>query len=280
VRSGAHVPAVATSFTTNTPGDAKTARLTALRAAAAFDDAVAQTELASLYLDGNGVAADPALAARLLEEAAVQGHTEAQYRLARLYEDGRGRGKDASLALFWYDSAATHGSIPAAARLGTLYAEGHGVAQDYPRAADWFRRAAITGDARSQFALGYLYENGLGVPASADEAHRWWGESASLGNDDAQARLDGRPAPPPFASSSRPRENADAAVQDLSSGEIAEIQRLLKLLAFEPGATDGRVTPETRDAIRIYQGIAGLTADGQPNASVLASLRAVAGAPH
>lgn len=263
---------------TDSPDDPNAARLSALRAAAG-DDPAAQTELAALYLDGNGVTADPALAARLLEEAAVRGYADAQYRLALLYEDGRGRSKDAGLAAFWHDSAATRGSIPAAARLGVLYAEGSGVPQDYARAANWLRRAAVAGDPEAQFALGYLYRNGLGVAADADEARRWWTAAAEKGNADARAGLEGRDVAAPFR---RPAPQSKAPPESASEGAatpaaVAEIQRLLKLLAFDPGATDGRVTTETTAAIRNYQSIAGLAPDGRPSAELLASLRAVAG---
>lgn len=265
---------------------ASDAGLAALRAAAVSDPA-AQVELAALYLDGKGVPADPVRAARLLEEAAIQGHAEAQYRLALLYEDGRGPGKDATLALFWYDSAATRGSVDAAVRLGAFYAEGLAVPRDFARAASWYRRAAAAGDARAQFALGYLYENGLGVGRDGDEARRWWAKAAEGGSNEASARLDGRPAPAPFATglpdgivpTEAPSGSGSAAnTSALDRNAIAEIQRLLKLLAFDPGASDGRVTDETRKAIRDYQSIAGLAADGEPSAELLTSLRAVSGA--
>lgn len=263
-------------------------RLTALRAAAS-SDAAAQVDLAQLYLDGNGVAADPARAARLFEDAALQGHVEAQYRLAVLYEEGRGRDKDATLALFWYDSAATRGSVAAALRLAAVYAEGRIVPRDYVRAASWYRRAADAGDSRAQFALGYLHDNGLGVARDGDEARRWWTRAAASGSAEAVARLDGRAAPAPFAvnatsdaPSITPPATAAAAVPadaaPLDAAAIAEIQRLLALLAFNPGASDGRLTDATRAAIREYQGMAGLAPDGEPSAALLASLKAVAGA--
>ena len=124
-------------------------QLAALRAAAAEGDPVAQTQLAQRYLDGNGVAADPVMAAQLLEEAAVQGYADGQYRLAMINEEGRGRAKDSAMAFFWYDSAASRGSIPAAARLGILYAEGRGTAKDYMHAATWFRSEEHTSELQS-----------------------------------------------------------------------------------------------------------------------------------
>lgn len=264
------------------------AQLVALRAAAAEGDAEAQTRLAVRYLNGDGVTADPSLAAQYLEQASIQGYSEAQYRLAQMYENGHGRKRDSQLAFFWYDSAATRGSIPAAARLGVLYAEGVGTGKDYMRAAYWLRRAADAGDADSQFALGYLYDRGLGVSASPDEARRWWQQAADKGNSRAQARLDGRDVKPPFVtagssnvsvapSSSETADTTMPSSETPSVTDIAEIQRLLRLLAFDPGNTDGKVTQDTTDAISNYQRIAGLKTDGKPSAELLTSLRKITG---
>lgn len=275
----------ATSSASSTATDRAAAHLTTLRTAAAEGDPVAKTELAMIYLNGKDVTPDPATAARYLEEAAVEGYADAQYQLGLLYEKGRGRSRDDTLAFFWHDGAATRGSIPAATRLGVLYAEGRGTPKDFVRAAYWFRRAAEAGDPSAQFAVGYLYDRGIGVNANADEAQRWWTKAAEKGNVDAQARIDGRDSPAPFAvatapASSQPTLFSSPSTNDSASHttvDIAEIQRLLKLLAFEPGNTDGHLTPETTDAIRSYQGIAGLNPDGQPSAELLESLRAIAG---
>ena len=242
-----------------------------------------------IYLNGKDVTPDPAMAARFLEEAAVEGYADAQYQLGLLYEKGRGRSRDDTLAFFWHDSAATRGSIPAANRLGVLYAEGRGTAKDFIHAAYWFRRAAEAGDPPAQFALGYLYDRGLGVGADANEARRWWTQAAAKGNADAQARIDGRDSPAPFAvvavptpsPAKEPTNDSGASTNDgnaHNTNDVAEIQRLLKLLAFEPGNTDGQLTPETTEAIRSYQGIAGLTPNGQPSVELLSSLRAITGA--
>ena len=275
----------------NAAVDRAAAHITSLRTASAEGDPGAKTELAMIYLSGKDVTPDPATAARFLEEAAVEGYADAQYQLGLLYEKGRGRSRDDTLAFFWHDSAATRGSIPAANRLGVLYAEGRGTTKDFVHAASWFRRAAEAGDPTAQYALGYLYDRGIGVTADADEARRWWMEAAEKGNADAQARIDGRDSPAPFAVATAPAVPSTSAPSESSSpsaapandggqqpaGDVAEIQRLLKLLAFDPGNTDGHLTPETTEAIRNYQGIAGLTPNGQPSAELLASLRAVAG---
>jgi TPR repeat protein len=285
--------------------DPTTAKLAALRAAAAEGDPESQTQLGLRYLNGDGMTADPAVAAEFLEQAAVQGYSDAQYTLAQMYENGRGRKKDPQMAFFWYDSAATRGSTPAAARLGELYAEGSvGAPKDYVRAASWFKRAADAGDANSQFTLGYMYLRGLGVNVDPDQAHDLWQQAADKGNTQAQARLQGLDSLPAFAkataaattptstipsatsnspdtastgSQPTPAEPAAASNAPLSTGDIAEIQQLLKMLAFDPGNTDGNVTQDTTDAIGNYQRLAGIKADGQPSAQLLTSLRKVTG---
>ena len=119
----------------------------------------------------------------------------------------------------------------------------------------------------------------------AGEARRWWQQASDKGVAEASARLAGRDAPPPFGivvsvpgTGEAHAVAPGAADRPLTLAEIAEMQQLLKLLAFDPGSTDGLVTPQTTDAIRAYEGIAGLPTDGHPSMALLASLRAVAGA--
>ncbi len=72
---------------------------------------------------------------------------------------------------------------------------------------------------------------------------------------------------PPFA----PPESEPG----LTSAEIGEIQNLLERLELSPGATDGVLTGETTAAIRSYQEMAGLPADGAADKALLEELRAV-----
>jgi membrane-bound lytic murein transglycosylase B len=66
-----------------------------------------------------------------------------------------------------------------------------------------------------------------------------------------------------------------AADAGLTAEEIGEIQRLLGRLDFDPGSEAGVLTAETVEAIRSYQEMAGLPADGEANAALLEELRTV-----
>lgn len=72
-------------------------------------------------------------------------------------------------------------------------------------------------------------------------------------------------------------ESSDAATSGgLSAEQIGEIQRLLSRLDFDPGGEIGVLTAQTAAAIRSYQEMAGLPADGEANAALLEELRTVA----
>jgi peptidoglycan hydrolase-like protein with peptidoglycan-binding domain len=116
-----------------------------------------------------------------------------------------------------------------------------------------------------------IYERGLAGQADERTAYGLYRQAAAGGSERAIARLavlEGRVAPS--------ADNA-AAGQKLTRAEIAETQRLLAQLAFDPGPADGQAGPATRAAIRNYQQVAGLPVDGQPSAALLAHLRQVVG---
>lgn len=61
--------------------------------------------------------------------------------------------------------------------------------------------------------------------------------------------------------------------QALSSAQKSELQRRLTAKGFDTGGVDGKIGPDTINAIRRYQVAAGLTADGFPSLSLLNHLR-------
>ncbi|MBL8897424.1 MAG: DUF4136 domain-containing protein [Planctomycetes bacterium] len=71
--------------------------------------AVAQMNLALLYLRGEGVEKSPAEAARWMRAAALQGFAKAEARLGAMYEHGRGVPVDPIAAYFWSHLAAQQG---------------------------------------------------------------------------------------------------------------------------------------------------------------------------
>ncbi len=66
-----------------------------------------------------------------------------------------------------------------------------------------------------------------------------------------------------------------ALARELSVEELAELERLLAELNFDPGKIDGVVDERTRAAVGLYQEFAALPVDGTPSATLLAELRQV-----
>ncbi|HMA16686.1 MAG TPA: peptidoglycan-binding protein [Kiloniellaceae bacterium] len=86
---------------------------------------------------------------------------------------------------------------------------------------------------------------------------------------------------PPFDAAPAPEPALQPAPQPAQGGlltdvEIAEVQDLLSRLDFDPGAEHGVLTAATADAIRSYQEMAGLPADGEADRALLEELRSVA----
>lgn len=108
-------------------------------------DAEAQYRLGLTYEYGDGVAQDPAEAARLYGLAAEQGHAEAQVKLALFYGTGHGLERDHAEAARWLRLAAEQDHVEAQYRLGGLHELGGGVERDFSEALHWYRRAAENG---------------------------------------------------------------------------------------------------------------------------------------
>ncbi len=243
-----------------------------LRRDAENGDAMAQHDLALAYLNGRGVPQNYQIAAEWFEKAAEAGLERAQFNLAVLHENALGVPEDIERAFKLYGAAAEQGFGPAQHNLAVAYAQGRGTSRDYRAAALWFRRAADQGIASAQFNLGMIYEKGLAGPPDEQTAYGWYRLAASAGSEAAVARLaaiEGRIARAPAEATPGPRATKPTVA------EVAEIQRLLSLLSFHPGAADGKPGKATREAIRQYQQVAGLPVNGEPSQALLTHLRQV-----
>lgn len=260
-----------------------------LRASAAKNDAKAQHDLALLLMEGRLLPRDERTATELFEKAAMQGLANAQYNLGVIYDNAIGRSDDQTMAYFWYSAAADQGHIAAQYNLGVAAAQGKGAPRDYAVAALWFDRAASGGLPDAQYNLGQMYEAGLGVPLELETAYDLYAAAAAQGYPPARPRmiaLESRIGPQPAASlPAVPQRSAAANPQSapnapptLTRKDITELQTLLRKLVLLQGAADGNIGPATRTAIRQYQTMAGLPANGEPSLDLLQELREVAGA--
>tara|TARA_B100000029_G_scaffold281717_1_gene275762 strand:+ start:791 stop:1378 length:588 start_codon:yes stop_codon:yes gene_type:complete len=106
----------------------------------------------------------------LLAEA---GHAKAQSNLALLFLRGQGVEKNEDLALQWLDKAASQGVSTAQYNLGYLYSILKGKIRDEQKASFWYLKAAEHGHPTARFHLAQRYEQGLGTKRNYVEALRW-----------------------------------------------------------------------------------------------------------
>ncbi len=175
-----------------------TASLPRLEQDARAGDREAAHALGMLYLNGDGVARNTAMAAGWFNRAAEAGHTDAAYHLGNAYRLGLGTPKNIRKALTWYEHAADGGSAVAAYTLGTIYRRGDGIRRDYNEALVWLNAAADRKYAPAEHDLGRLHQEGIAVPRDVETAIRWYSRAAARGHaparyDLARLMLDGNP---------------------------------------------------------------------------------------
>ncbi len=95
-----------------------------------------------------------------------------------------------------------------------------------------------------------------------------------------QAKAAAAAAPPEKTAAATP-EKTTAPTKAKAGGEapseLAQIQRLLDKLGYEPGPADGQMRAQTTRAIRLFQGDTGLKVDGRPTKELLAYMKKLAG---
>ena len=122
--------------------------------------------------------------------AAIGGDDRAQHNLAVAYAKGDGVEANLGKAMKWWMSSSLQGNADSQYNLGILYAMGQGkVAKDITKAMKWWRKAATSGDAVAQFNLGTIYANGDSGSKNYCEAERWWVQSAEGGFSEAHYAL-------------------------------------------------------------------------------------------
>jgi hypothetical protein len=84
---------------------------------------------------------DKAGVVKILRPLADQGNAIAEANLGIMYSNGEGVAKDPAEAAKWYRKAADQGNIQSQINLGALYAMGQGLPKDYVQAHKWFTLA-------------------------------------------------------------------------------------------------------------------------------------------
>ena len=138
--------------------------------------------LARLYLFGDYLDQDLALAERMLLNAANKGNLDSQRELASEYTSGKRLKRNTTAALHWLMMAEQNSASSKLwdqYQLGNFYQYYADDAPNYVEAIKWYRKAADEGYYRSQESLGRIYEFGKGMPKDYVQAFKWYLLSAA-----------------------------------------------------------------------------------------------------
>ena len=120
----------------------------------------------------------------------------AQVRVATMLLQGRGVAPSKALARGWLMKALSPVQLAAARGVawtqsdyGDYFADGIVIPQDFRQAVIWYRRSAEQGYSPAQANLGLMHMHGSGVPPDWDEAIEWFRMAAAQGNYAAQENL-------------------------------------------------------------------------------------------
>lgn len=152
-------------------------------------NAGALTGLGELYLAGaNKAPRNVPLAAEYFERAAAIGDSWGKFQLASLLIDGEGVARDIGRAVGLLEEVSEGGDPWVLITLGDLYAKG--LAEPAERAIAYFEEAAASGNAAAMTRLAQAYESGLGA-AAADRAKSrgFWEAAVAKGDSFASINL-------------------------------------------------------------------------------------------
>jgi TPR repeat protein len=144
-------------------------------------NARAAYELALLYREGLGVAADAAKSFQLLQKAAEANYVPAMPMLSNAYADQK-TPVSPQRATYWATKAAEAGDATGALILGFEYASGKLGGNPpylYQMAMEEFRKAAGGGNCVAMLAIGELYSSGKGVPVDKAQGQNWSAKAES-----------------------------------------------------------------------------------------------------
>lgn len=224
------------------------------------------------------------------QTSAQAGDADSQYMLARLYADGKGTLQDYVEAHKWANLAAARGHKKAAELRESLTERmtQRQIAEAQTAAGEW--RSSARGSASSSDSASLSYSvanvqrllNDLGYDAGPVDGLMGSKTRSAIRayQIDNALPTSGRPSRSLFArlqasaSGQATASNGTTSRSAVSSELVADIQSELRRRGYDIAAVDGRLTGAASEAIRRYQSDAGLTIDGYPTQSLLASLRA------
>jgi len=150
----------------------------------------ARLELASIYLNGNGVPKDIKKALSLRQQAANHGSADAKNQLANMYLRGTGVKKNVPEAIRLYSEALVINERLSGAKsmlkiaVNDAYQKGEKAykKRKYRTAFPLVKAAAEHGHSKAQYLLGVMFKKGQGTRSSPATAVKWWRKSTKQGN--------------------------------------------------------------------------------------------------
>ena len=147
-------------------------------------------QLGTMYMRGNGVAPDYALARQLFDQAYALGDPGSALRIGEMYQAGLGVPQDPVQAVAWYRKGIDRGNAFAATQLARLYEKGaDGVEKDMERAIALYEDAADAGELSAQLRLARIYYEGIGREPDHDKALEVLRAAAGTGMPTGQKAL-------------------------------------------------------------------------------------------
>lgn len=168
----------------------------------------AESELAFIYLNGEGTPVNKSEAIKWLQKAGEHGDALSQYTLGCLYTNGDGVATNLTESQKWFNKASpkfydaarelerkyNHQCVKlfetvidmnirpykvfSQFHLGAIYYYGEcGLKSDYSKSFQYFNLAALEGNRPAKYYLGLCYEYGRGVPQNKDVAKLYYKES-------------------------------------------------------------------------------------------------------
>jgi hypothetical protein len=145
--------------------------------AAQHGNPIAQLVIGDAYLDGVGIAKDPAEGMRWLLKAAEAGVIEAELKVANLYYKGKDVPQNVGEAIRWYEKVERRGgglSSSAEDSLGFIYMQGVGAPKDEVAAARWYRKAVDHGSLNAALQLAQIYEHPVQGEPDLVQSYAWY----------------------------------------------------------------------------------------------------------
>jgi len=234
--------------------------------------------LGMMYQQGRGISKSDSKATEWYKKAAAQGDANAQMNLGYMYQYGQGVERNQTEAFKWTLEAAKQGLAQAKFNIGLMSQQGQSIKINASESANWLKRAAESGVGEAALTVGLLYGKGQGVPQDINKSSLWCFIASGLGPE--RVRKYAQRCLEQSAKWLTQAQVQDAyqqamkkSVAILIKSRVGKIQTLLYSFGYTSGPADGMAGPQTFNAIKAFQGDAGIKQDGKPSENLLNKLR-------